>query len=239
MLSVENLSKNYEKVEALKAVSLSLYFNEILAVIGPSGCGKTTLLRIIAGLEGPDEGKVLINGVEVSTPTKLLAPHERGLSMIFQDLALWPHMKVWDHIEFVINKDKLSKDVTKSKIAKLLRDVNLNGYNNRYPHELSGGEKQRLAVARALAPNPKYLLMDEPFSNLDPLLKEELQDLVLRLKVNHKMGILYVTHNVDEALMLADRIAIMNKGIVEQIDSKDKVIRNPQNEFVRRLLKIR
>ncbi|MEW6571865.1 MAG: ABC transporter ATP-binding protein [Nitrospirota bacterium] len=239
MLSVENLSKNYEKVEALKSVSLSLSFNEILAIIGPSGCGKTTLLRIIAGLDSPDDGRVLIDGNEVSTPSKLIAPNERRLSMIFQDLALWPHMTVREHIDFVLKKDKPSKDVIKSKIEELLRDVNLNGYDNRYPHELSGGEKQRLAIARALSSNPTYLLMDEPFSNLDSFLKEELQELIIRLKNSFQMGILYVTHNVEEAFALANRVAIMNMGRLEQIDNKNGILNNPKNEFVRRLLKIR
>jgi iron(III) transport system ATP-binding protein len=239
MITIENLRKKYGMMEALKGLTLELSLNEILAVVGPSGCGKTTLLRVIAGLESPDEGRVLTDGVEVSTPSKLVAPSKRGLSMIFQDLAIWPHMTVGEHIEFVLKKDKLSRDVIKSRIEKILRDVNLNGYINRYPHELSGGEKQRLAIARALVPEPKYLLMDEPFSNLDSILKEELQDFVIKLKLNHQMGIIYVTHNVDEAFMLADRIAIMNKGLIEQIDKKEEVINNPKNEFIRRLLKIR
>ncbi len=239
MLTVDNLTKRYGKVDALKGITLEVSLNEILAVIGPSGCGKTTLLRIVAGLESPDEGRVLIDGIEVSTPSKLLAPYKRRLSLIFQDLALWPHMRVREHIEFVFKKDKLARDVIRSRIDKVLRDVNLNGYNNRFPHELSGGEKQRLAIARALSSNPTYLLMDEPFSNLDTILKEELQDFVIKLKNNHQMGIIYVTHNVDEAFMLADRIAIMNKGLIEQMDDKAEVINNPRNEFVRRLLRIR
>ena len=239
MITIENLTKKYGMIEALKGLTLELSLNEILAVIGPSGCGKTTLLRVIAGLESPDEGKVFIDGVEVSTPSKLIASSKRGLSMIFQDLALWPHMTVREHIEFVLKKNKPSKDVIKSKIDELLRDVNLNGYDKRFPHELSGGEKQRLAIVRALASNPTYLLMDEPFSNLDTILKEEMQELVVRLKNSFKMGNLYVTHNIDEAFELADRIAVMNKGRLEQIEGKEEVMNNPKNEFVRRLLRIR
>ena len=239
MITIDNLSKKYGKVEALHGVTLKITLNEILAVVGPSGCGKTTLLRLIAGLEKPDGGRIQIDNREVSSQAKVLEPHKRGLSMIFQDLALWPHMRVREHITFVLKKEKLTRDVVESRIDEILRDVNLNGYDNRYPHELSGGEKQRLAIARALAPHPKYLLMDEPFSNLDSILKEELQEVVIKLKNNHQMGIIYVTHNVDEAFMLADRIAIMNRGMIEQADDKDKVVKNPKNDFVRRLLKIR
>jgi iron(III) transport system ATP-binding protein len=238
MITIENLTKKYGMVEALKGLTLEISFNEILAIVGPSGCGKTTLLRVIAGLESPDEGKVLIDGVEVSTPSKLVAPSKRGLSMIFQDLALWPHMTVKEHIEFVLKKNKLSRDVVRSRIDKILTDVNLSDYDIRYPHELSGGEKQRLAIARALAPNPAYLLMDEPFSNLDSLLKEVLQKLIKILKNSLQMGIVCVTHNIEESLALADRMAIMNKGIIEQIGYKEVVFDKPKNEFIRRFLKI-
>ncbi len=158
--------------------------------------------------------------------------------MIFQDLALWPHMTVRQHIEFVLKKDKLPKDVLNSEITTILNYVSLNGHNSRYPHQLSGGEKQRLAIARAFASHAKYLLMDEPFSNLDSILKEGLQQLIMGLKNSLHIGIIYVTHNIEEARVLADTIAVMNKGKLEQIDSKDKILDNPKNDFVRRLLRI-
>lgn len=239
MLTVDNIKKWYGSVEALKGLTFEVSLSKILAVVGPSGCGKTTLLRLIAGLESPDEGSILIDGMEVSTPAHVVAPYKRRLSMIFQDLALWPHMRVKEHIEFVLKMNKVSRDILKSEINTILKDVNLNDYNNRYPHELSGGEKQRLAIARALASKPTYLLMDEPFSNLDSILKEELQELVIRLKNSFQMGIIYVTHNIEEAFALADRIAVINKGRLEQVDSKTKILNNPANEFVSRLLKIR
>ena len=239
MLTVDNVSKKYGNVEILKCLTLEISPGEIMALVGPSGCGKTTLLRIIAGLENPDEGRVLIDGTEVSTKNKLVAPNKRSLSMIFQDLALWPHMTVEKNIEFVIKRDKLTRNNYRLKIDEILANVNLYGYNNRYPHELSGGERQRLAIARALASKPVYLLMDEPFSSLDTILKGELQDMVIELKNNFRIGIIYVTHNIEEVFVLADRIAIINKGIMEQIDYKEKVLNYPKNEFVRRLLKIR
>ena len=239
MLKTKNITKSYDKAEVVNDVSFHLASGEVLAILGPSGSGKTTLLRLIAGFERPDMGAVFIENVEASSPTKMVEPSKRKLSMIFQDLALWPHMTVRQHIEFVLKKDKLPKNVLNSEITTILNHVSLNGHNSRYPHQLSGGEKQRLAIARALASHAKYLLMDEPFSSLDSILKEELQDLVIELKNSLQMGIIYVTHNIEEALVLADTIAVMNKGKLEQIDSKDKILDNPKNDFVRRLLKIR
>ncbi|GBD95917.1 MAG TPA: ABC transporter ATP-binding protein [Nitrospirae bacterium] len=239
MLSIEHLTKRYGDTEAVKDLTLELSLNEILAIIGPSGCGKTTLLRLTAGFESPDKGWILIDGVEASTPNHLIEPYRRSLSMIFQDLALWPHMTVKEHVEFVLKKNKLSRGDINLKIDRNLEDVNLNGYGNRRPHELSGGERQRLAIARALASEPTYLLMDEPFSNLDSILKDDLQELLLSLKNHHEMSIMYVTHNIEEALALADRIAVINKGRLEQIDTKDNILNNPKNNFVRRLLRIK
>jgi ABC-type sugar transport system ATPase subunit len=238
MVEVINVTKKYRALDALKGVSLTVPKKEILAVLGPSGCGKTTLLRLVAGFEKPDEGRILIEGDEVSTPIYAVAPSKRRLSMIFQDLALWPHMTVREHIAFVMNKESKSRKVILSNLDGILKHVNLNGYCDRYPHQLSGGEKQRLAIARALGSNPTYLLMDEPFSNLDSILKEELLGVVLDLKVNHQMGVIYVTHNVDEALILADKIAVIRQGRLEQVGRKDDILSDPKNEFVRRLLKI-
>jgi ABC-type Fe3+/spermidine/putrescine transport system ATPase subunit len=236
MLKVDNITKRYGNMEVLKGLSIEIKPGEILALVGPSGSGKTTLLRLLAGFEFPDNGSILIDGIEVSTPKRMAMPNKRGLSMIFQDLALWPHLTVREHIKFVLKKDKHSRNGYNSRIDKILNDVNLNGYNNRYPNELSGGEKQRLAIARAITSNPVYLMMDEPFSNLDVILKEELQELILGLRNNHQMGIIYVSHIIEEALVLADRIAVINNGMFEQIDYKEKVLNNPKNEFIRRLM---
>ncbi len=238
MVKTENLRKRYSTTEALRGVTVGISSGEILGVLGPSGCGKTTLLRLLAGLESPDGGRITIDGIEVSTPEKILAPHRRGLSMIFQDLALWPHMTVREHVEFVLDKNKTKKNDRQAEMKAVFKDVNLIGYLDRYPHQLSGGEKQRLAIARALASGPKYLLMDEPFTNLDTLLREELQGLIIGLKERLGMGIVYVTHNVEEALTVADRVAVMNEGKFEQIDRKEDVLNDPKNEFVRQFLRI-
>jgi iron(III) transport system ATP-binding protein len=238
MIRTENLGMRYGEVEALKGVTFSLPPGEILAILGPSGCGKTTLLRLLAGFETPSEGRVLIDSVEVSTSSCIETPHRRGLSMIFQDLALWPHMTVRGHLDFVLDSKKISQRNLSSKVARVLKDVNLMGYDDRYPRELSGGEKQRLAIARALVSEPKYLLMDEPFSNLDTLLREELQGLIVKLKDRLQMGVIYVSHHVEETLAVADSIAVMNAGEFEQLGHKGDVLRHPETEFVRRLLRI-
>jgi ABC-type sugar transport system ATPase subunit len=238
MITVNRLRKVYGDAVALVGATLELSLGEVLAVVGPSGCGKTTLLRIIAGLESPDEGSVFIDGVEVSSSSNNIPPNERNLSLIFQDLALWPHMSVKKHIEFVLRKVSSARNEIQTATQEILNKVELDGLQERYPHQLSGGERQKLAIARALATKPIYLLMDEPFSNIDPLLREELQELVLRLRDQFQMGIVYVTHNVAEAIILADRIAVMHKGRFLQIGTREEVSNNPINDFVRRLLKI-
>ncbi|MBU1053438.1 MAG: ABC transporter ATP-binding protein [Proteobacteria bacterium] len=238
MISITNLTKRYGGTKALKGVTLEVSPNEILALVGPSGCGKTSLLRLIAGLEHPDDGNILIDNATVGTQYGFIPPHKRKLSMVFQDLALWPHMSVKAHIGFVLKAKKLSKEAMQHETDQILKNVNLNNYNNRYPHQLSGGERQRLAIARAIASDPLYLLMDEPFSNLDPVLKEELQDFIIGLKNRLGMGIIYVTHNIEEVIVMADRIAIMNRGELKQVGTKDEVLGNPMDEFVRRFLKL-
>lgn len=238
MIVIRNLKKKYGKNQVLKGISLEVLPNEILALIGPSGCGKTTLLRLLAGFEQPDEGQVLIDDIIVSKSDYKMAPNKRNLSMIFQDLALWPHMNTESHIRFVLKNKAMAKKDLHTKINDILESVNLNNFNKSYPHQLSGGEKQRLAIARGIAPNPNYLLMDEPFSNLDPILKEELENFTMEIKQKFHMAIVYVTHNIEEVFRLADRIAIMNKGELIQINKKDQVIRNPENDFVVKLLKL-
>lgn len=239
MIEIVHLTKYYGKEKALDGVSLNFPHGEIIVIVGPSGCGKTSLLRLVAGLEIPDDGKIVIEGTLAGSPVFSLAPHRRGLSLIFQDLALWPHMTVSGHIEFVLQKKKLQKDLLRGAIDKALGEVSLSGYDNRYPHELSGGEQQRLAIARAIVTRPKYLLMDEPFSNLDSILKEDLLNLTISLKKKTNMGVICVTHNIDEAYVLADQVAIMNDGHVVQFDSKERVFAKPENDFVRNLLKLR
>ena len=221
MIVLENVQKKYGKLKILAGVTFELLPQEILAVMGPSGSGKTTLLRVIAGFEKPDGGTVVIDGVEVSNPSTMAPPHKRKLSMVFQDLALWPHMTVGEHLEFVMRKDTMAKSKIKDEIGQILQNVCLENFHGRYPHQLSGGEKQRLAIGRALASFPSYLLMDEPFSHLDERLKEELQQLLLSLSQEAKIGTIYVTHNVSEALAVAKRVALMKQGLLVRIDDTE------------------
>ena len=239
MLKVENLCKSYGQSWAMKYVNLELSPGEILTIVGPSGAGKTTLLRLIAGLELPDQGTIRINDSEVSSAQKMAAAHTRHLSMIFQDLALWPHMTVKKHIQFVMQGKRRSARQIEARVIEVLAGTHLSGYENRYPHELSGGEKQRLAVARAWAPGPDYILMDEPFSDLDHLLRDDLQQLMTGLAREFRMGILMVTHNIDAAIVLADRLAVLNHGRIEQVGPVDEVLSKPQNDFIKRFLKVK
>jgi ABC-type sugar transport system ATPase subunit len=238
MIVVENLTKSFGKNEVLKGISLEVSRDEVLALIGPSGCGKSTLLRIIAGLEQPGSGCVSIDGTMASSSSKMMAPDKRRLTMIFQDLALWPHMTAEAHIKFILKSQHHTKDSLSDDIQEIFAAVNLNGQAKHYPHQLSGGEQQRLAIARALAQKPDYVLMDEPFSNLDPILKEELAQFVSVLKAKLKMGIIYVTHNVEDLVRIADRIAVMDRGRLKQIGKKEVVFNQPIDDFVRKILKI-
>lgn len=238
MIVVENLTKSFGKNEVLKGISLEVSRDEVLALIGPSGCGKSTLLRIIAGLEQPESGCVNIDGIMASSASKVIAPEKRRLAMIFQDLALWPHMTAEAHIRFILKARYHTKDSLRDDIQEIFAAVNLNGQAKHYPHQLSGGEQQRLAIARALAQKPDYVLMDEPFSNLDPILKQELAQFVSALKSKLKMGIIYVTHNVEDLVRIADRIAVMDRGRLKQIGKKEAVFNQPIDDFVRKILKI-
>ncbi|MGA1875584.1 MAG: ABC transporter ATP-binding protein [bacterium] len=221
---------------AVNRVSLEVSQNEILGILGPSGSGKTTLLRLIAGLERPDEGNIIIDGEQVSTPDIVKPPSKRQISLIFQDLALWPHMSVRQNVEFVISGNGLPKKRVREMADKVLEWVHLGSHSARYPSELSGGEQQRLAIARSIINQPKYLFMDEPFSHLDPLLIEDIQQIIDKLQKVYNTSIIYVTHNLGVALSFADRLAIMKKGSIQQIGDREEVIHNPENNFVRQFL---
>jgi len=236
MINAENLKFRYGKHSILKGVDLQVQKNETLALIGPSGCGKTTLLRLVAGFEMPDEGNISIEDMMVSRPGFVVPPNKRNLSLIFQDLALWPHMTVEEHLLFVLNDKKKEKSYVANRIKRLLKNVDLEPCAARLPHQLSGGEKQRLAIARGIAKNPKYLLMDEPFNNLDPILKKDQENFLNQLKNQFQMGIIYVSHNIEEVNNIADRIAIMKKGRIIQVDTKEKIFQNPWDEFVKSFL---
>jgi len=236
VLKIEALIKGFHETIAVNGVSLSFKAPGIFSIIGPSGSGKTTLLRLIAGLETPDQGKVLIDGEEVSTSKKVKPPSIRKLSLIFQDLALWPHMTARENVEFVISGNGLPKGESRKRVDRALEWMHLESYDHRYPQRLSGGERQRLAIARAIVSEPTYLLMDEPFTSLDPLLMEDLKGIIQRLKKDWHMAIIYVTHDIELALELADNIGIINKGVIEQWGTREEILNNPRSDFVKRFL---
>lgn len=212
MIHARNLDKQFGKKLALDRLELTVPLHQVVVVLGPSGCGKTSLLRLIAGLEKPDAGEIEIDGKCVSSPHYVLAPRQRKISMIFQDLALWPHMSVLQNVAFGLQRSLNGDTALEDRAMEALRRVSLDKLTHRYPHQLSGGERQRLAIARALAPGRPYLLMDEPFSSLDPILKDDMLNLVKELQRSLRTTILYVTHNLGEALALADRVLLMNQG---------------------------
>ena len=223
-VKVENISKKFGKHEVLKNINFEIKDKEIFVIIGPSGSGKSTLLRIIAGLEFPDEGKVLFDETDVTA----IPANKRGIGMVFQDYAVWPHMSVEDNVKFVI-KDKNNAD----EIAKrALEMVGLFNKRKNMPNQLSGGELQRVAIARALAVNPKILLLDEPLSNLDEKIRKELLIELIDIIKENKLTALFVTHSQEEAFEIGDRIAVLNKGQLEQTGTPAELIDNPKTIFV-------
>ncbi|MBK5274279.1 MAG: sulfate ABC transporter ATP-binding protein [Desulfuromonadales bacterium] len=231
-IEIENISKQYGSFQALKDVNLTIPSGELVALLGPSGSGKTTLLRIIAGLETPDNGRILFNG-EDTTRSHV---RERRVGFVFQHYALFKHMTVFDNVAFGLNvrprQTRPSKGDIRNKVTDLLRLVQLEGMANRYPAQLSGGQRQRIALARALAVEPQVLLLDEPFGALDAQVRAELRRWLRRLHDEIHVTSVFVTHDQEEALEVADRIVVMNKGRIEQAGTPDQVYEHPANPFV-------
>lgn len=220
-VDVRNIRKKFGKNYVLKDVSLKVERGKIIGVFGPSGCGKTTLLKIIAGLEVPENGEIYLRGEKVFGKKVFVSPEKRNIAFIFQELALWPHLTVKQHLDFVLSEHIKDKNERERKILEILRDVKLEEKVNYKPSDLSGGEKQRLAIARALAKNSDILLCDEPFSSLDIKLKEETIELLKRIWRDKKLTIIYVSHDIFEVGILAEKIILMNEGkFLETLDKK-------------------
>ncbi|MEE8542179.1 MAG: ABC transporter ATP-binding protein [Desulfobacterales bacterium] len=230
-IEIKNLFKRFKKVVAVNRIQLEVNKGEMLTLLGPSGCGKTTTLRCIAGLETPEEGDIVIDGKPMLSQG-FVQPSKRGIGMVFQNYAVWPHMKVFNNIVYGLKIQKLSKRQIKDKGQKILELVGLDGLGERYPSQLSGGQQQRVALARALVGNPKVLLLDEPLSNLDAKLREELRFEIKSLV--RRMGItsVYVTHDQAEAMVISDRIAVMDSGNVVQLGTAQEIYKKPANKFV-------
>lgn len=219
---------------AVQDLTLTVAHGEIVTVLGPSGCGKTTSLRLIAGLERPDGGEIRIQGRLVCGWGTWVPPEQRGIGMVFQDYALFPHLTVAENIAFGLLR--VSREERRSRVRSTLRLVGLQGLEDRYPHHLSGGQQQRVALARALAPRPGLVLLDEPFSNLDAALRVQMREEVRRILKTHGCAAIIVTHDQKDALAISDRVAVMNQGRVEQIDDPFAIYQSPRTAFVARFV---
>jgi len=231
-LSLIGLGKNFGSVPAVSDISLSLRPGEFVSLLGPSGCGKTTTLRMIAGFMKPSAGRIEVNGVPISSPSHMVAPEKRGMSMIFQSYAIWPNMTVGQNVAFGLKLRKLSSAEVTERTHRILDVVQLRHLQDRYPAELSGGQQQRVALARAIVIEPEVLLLDEPLSNLDANLREEMRSEIRRLHDAFRITTVYVTHDQSEAMVTSDRIVVMNHGRIEQVDDPVSLYRKPRSRFV-------
>ena len=232
-LTLENLTRRYGDAEALAGIDLHVAPGEIVCLLGPSGCGKTTLLRIIAGIERPTSGRVLINNREVAGPAQFVKPEKRGVGLMFQDFALFPHLNILDNVAFGLRD--LPRHDAEAAARAILERVGLAAQAQRYPSVLSGGQQQRVALARAIVPRPAVMLMDEPFSGLDVQLRDAMQEETLALLRETRATSLIVTHNPEEAMRLGDRIAVLRAGRILQAGRAEELYRDPASLFVARL----
>lgn len=231
-LALIGLGKSFGPVAAVSDVSLALKPGEFVSLLGPSGCGKTTTLRMIAGFMKPTAGRIEVNGKIVSSPTHVVAPEHRGMSMIFQSYAIWPNMTVGENVAFGLRLRKISNGEINERLNRILDVVQLRQLKDRYPAELSGGQQQRVALARAIVIEPDVLLLDEPLSNLDANLREEMRGEIRRLHDQFQITTVYVTHDQSEAMVTSDRIVVMNQGKIEQVDDPVSLYRAPKTRFV-------
>jgi iron(III) transport system ATP-binding protein len=233
-VKVVNLKKSYGQVVAVDNVSFSVRDNEFFSLLGPSGCGKSTTLRCVAGLEDPTAGEIYISHSVVDSPAaNLHVPTERRpIGMVFQNYAVWPHMRVFENVGYPLKIKKVSKALMREKVTAALQTVGLGRLADRYPNQLSGGEQQRVALARALVKEPEVLLLDEPLSNLDAKLREQMRFELKELQRRTGIPILYVTHDQAEALAMSDRMAVMNGGRLLQVGAPAEIYAHPANRFV-------
>ncbi len=231
-ISLHRVTKEFGAVKAVDDASLEIADGEIVCFLGPSGCGKTTTLRMIAGFERPTTGEVRIGGRVVSSERMTIPPERRNLGMVFQNYAVWPHMTVYENVRYPLKLRKVPRSAARAKVMETIALVGLAGLEKRYPEQLSGGQQQRVALARALVVEPDALLLDEPLSNLDAKLREKMRFEIMDLHRRLRMTLVYVTHDQAEAMVLADRVVIMDQGVVVQVGSPWEIYREPANPFV-------
>lgn len=228
MLHLQGISKSFSKEKILTNINLEIQDGEFIVLVGPSGCGKTTLIRTIAGLEKQDSGQIILDGKDIGN----LKPSERNLSMVFQNYALYPHKTVYENIAFPLKIEGLDKKEIDQKVSAIAEKLRLGNLLQRKPKELSGGQRQRVALARSMVKNPKIFLLDEPLSNLDAQLRQEMRREIYELHKLTKAIFIYVTHDQIEALTLAQRVVVLNQGKIQQISTPQEIYNSPQNSFV-------
>ena len=231
-LVLRNVSRTFGGVTAVDDFNLSMVEGEFVSLLGPSGCGKTTTLRMIAGFMPPTAGTIELDGEVISSPASTLAPEKRRMSMIFQSYAIWPNMTVAQNVGFGLKVRKVAAAEIDRRVAEILEVVQMGALRDRYPAELSGGQQQRVALARSIVVKPSVLLLDEPLSNLDANLREEMRFEIRRLHDEFRITTVYVTHDQTEAMVTSDRIAVMNHGRIEQVDAPHVVYGHPRTRFV-------
>lgn len=232
-IDINNIDVSYDKkTNILENFNLSIEKGELVSLLGPSGCGKTTTLRVIAGFIEPNSGKLIVGDTDFTN----IKVHKRNFGLVFQSYALFPHLTVFENVAFGLKMKKCSKDEIKKKVDEVLETVDMSAFSKRYPQDLSGGQRQRVAIARAIVVKPKVLLLDEPLSNLDAKLRVNMR--VEIRKIQQKLGIttVFVTHDQEECFSISDKVAVMNKGIVEQYDTPENIYSNPATEFVARFI---
>lgn len=235
ILILKHITKSFDEKQVVKGVNLTVFAGELLAVVGPSGSGKTTLLRLIAGLEKPDHGQIILDGsplFDSNSPMINISPHRRNIGMVFQNYALWPHKTVFQNAAYPLQVRGVSKTQQREKVMQVLEQVHMTGFEKRYPHQLSSGEQQRIALARALVMQPGLLLLDEPLSNLDVHLRDEMGGEIKRIQQETNITIIYVTHDQVEAMTLSDRISVMSQGKIIQTGPPKAVYQEPKSKFV-------
>ncbi|MEW6265165.1 MAG: ABC transporter ATP-binding protein [Thermodesulfobacteriota bacterium] len=233
-IKLTNITKRFGEVAAVNNLNLEIERGECFSFLGPSGCGKTTTLRMVAGFEDLDEGEISVGGKLISSSYKkyYLPPEKREFGMVFQAFAVWPHLNVFDNVAFPLKIKRLSRTEVMDRTRRAIKYTGLTSVQGSYPHRLSGGQQQRIALARAIAINPTVMLLDEPLSNLDPKLREEMRFEIKELQKKFGFSVVYVTHDQAEAMALSDRMLVMKQGVVQQVDTPLNIYHNPANRFV-------